>query len=141
MKHLIKISMLCAILVLTSCVTTEAIRPGSGTQFTISGLSYDQVWEAANRAVDRNYAIAKKDYTRGMIEVERKPEHHRWKENVVVFILPPTDAATHTIEVAVPDYMKMKMTSKNFKAVVLEDIKAELDLINDKEGYKRKLGL
>lgn len=146
MRHSWKYIPLIAGMMLTACVNTptEEIRreSGHGTQFTISGMTYNQVWGAANRAIERNYAVAKRDQFHGVIEVERRPENHRWKEQVMVFITPADkEAPTYTVEVAVPEYMKTKMTSKNFEAVVLEDIKAELDMIPDKEGLKRKLGL
>lgn len=131
-------------LVLTSCATTktEEIKPGTGMRFTVTGLTYDQVWGAATRAILRNYAILKQDQTRGMITVERTLERHFWREQVVVFIMPANIAAeTYTVEVAIPPYMMTKMSTTNFQAVVVEDIKAELDMISDKEGYKKKLGV
>lgn len=129
---------------LVACVgvATESARPGNGVKFEKSGLSYDQVWDAANRSIARTYPIANTNKVEGRIVTERTTGSSYWREMVTVFIKPVDKKPnTYSVEVVSHNKMKNKMTPENFEIIVLESVKAELDLINNRDAIKKKLGI
>lgn len=136
------LALLLACLVITACADVEPVHPGTGTTLEKSGLNYDQVWDATSRSIERTYTITRTNKSRGELEVERASGPSLWKEGVTVYIAPVNGKKdTYSVEVVSHKAMKRGMTPDNFVQIVFESVKAELDLIDDREGLKRRLGV
>jgi len=49
---------------LAACQTMSDVKPGDGRKATITGKSYDQIWDAAHRVSDEHLQIHEQDKTR-----------------------------------------------------------------------------
>lgn len=130
-----------AILVWTvsACSSNADLAPGkSGLRTTVSGKTYEQVWDATIRGIqntsdDRGLDVARKPYItlqnkkEGRIEAEAGVSLWSWGELVGVYVTPPREAPQHTVEVQSLSKLKTNLTSKDWETQVLANIKKELN--------------
>jgi len=56
---------------LAACQSMSDVKPGHGRKATITGKSYNQIWDAAHKVVDEHLEIREQDKARGVIVGER----------------------------------------------------------------------
>src|SRR5690606_18980843 len=96
---------------LSACASSKDLGAGkTGKSFTVSGHSYDKVWDAAiagvnatkgnqKLEVEKVLNITNQDKAAGRIEANTGMSLWSYGEVVGVFIIPPHDAAQHKVEV------------------------------------------
>lgn len=82
-------------ILLLGCQSMSDVQPGDGRKTTITGRSYEQIWQAAVKVADVHFEIREQDQTRGVILAERTIGAWGYGAWVGIYITPPTaDAAT-----------------------------------------------
>ena len=128
-----------ALVFVSACSSTSELG-ASGQSFTVSGYSYDQVWDAAVAGtemaagdqaleVEKRLNISRSDKADGEIEASTGMSLLSWGELVGVFVTPPNDAPSHEIKVDSLAKMKTNVFANNWEEEVSAAIKAELDKI------------
>jgi uncharacterized lipoprotein len=116
---------------LSACADSSSLSPGKGgSTVTVSGRSYDQVWNASIKSVTSlGLAITSSDKSRGIIKAEKGVGLTTWGEVVGVFISPANVKAKHyTVEVQSEKHLQYQITGQDWTHSILEGIKAELKI-------------
>ena len=75
---------------LAACQSMSDVEPGDGRKATITGKSYDQIWDAADKVADEHLQIHEQDKSRGIIVGERPISFGSYGAWVGTYITPPT---------------------------------------------------
>lgn len=112
------------------CATVPRVEPGGGSQLTVEGRSYDEVWFAALEVVARHLRIAPgTDKTRGTIRAERTGGWLPGSETVGVFVQPANvPSARYVVEVVSRRSGAFPVALRNWEPVLLRDLKQALKL-------------
>jgi hypothetical protein len=125
-------------LALGACADSSDLGRGkTGKTITVTGYSYDQVWDASLKAiqnvrgtqsleVSKSLTITKKDKTNGVIQANSGVSLLSWGEVVGVFVSPTTKAPAYTVEVESLTQLKTNVTSNNWEDEILAGIKQKL---------------
>lgn len=118
-----------AALALTACVSPDSLQPnGGGANFTIRGKTYDQIWNAAIKAMSTDMQIVESHKPSGTIKsrVGMAPSG-----KVVAFFIQPTGPAVdYTITVVSKVPMQRDFEGRDWEPSVVEDFKAALNSKN-----------
>jgi hypothetical protein len=130
MRTIVLLTAAMALAATAGCATVESIQPGAGgSTFEVRGKTYDQVWKAAVVAVSRSLTIVDSDKASGRIRAEKGAGMATWGEVAGVFIRPAAqDAAAYTVEVQSLKRYTIQITGQDWRATIIANIKAELDL-------------
>lgn len=96
---MIKVALLLALFALPACQSMSDVKPGDGRKATIAGKTYDQVWTAATTVADEHFEVRERDKATGTIKAERTMSAFSKGAYIGIYIVPPTAAPTHTVEV------------------------------------------
>lgn len=114
---------------LVGCQTMSDVKPGDGRKTTITGKSYDQIWEAAYKVTHEHLEIHKQDKTQGVIVGERPMSAWSYGAWVGTYITPPTPGASaYTVEVVRRKKMTTNVGEQDWEYKMLRDIYRELGL-------------
>ena len=118
-----------AVLVLAGCQSLADVKPGDGRKATISGKTYDQIWEAAYKVADEHFEIREQDKARGVIVGERTVSAWSWGAWVGTYITPPAAGApAYTVEVVRRKKMTTNLGEQDWEYKLLRDIYRHLGL-------------
>jgi hypothetical protein len=116
------------IVTLTACQSMSSLKPGDGRKATISGKSYDQIWDAAHKVADEHLEIHQQDKARGVIVGERTM-HFGYGAWVGTYITPTTPSApVYTVEVVRRKKVSTSLVEEDWEYKILRDIYRELGL-------------
>lgn len=145
MRLLVRYYLVFLCLCLSACATSAGKSiPGTGIKIEKSDTTFEDVWDAALRATSRSYPIISTDESRGTIEIKRGTGSVYWHDSLTVLIAPEqAKPDTYSVEVITYKRMENTMMPDTFAQIVLESIKAELDLINKDQRVRlrKRLGL
>jgi len=111
------------------CATIDSLKPGSGTDFTVSERSYQDIWNAAIVAATSGLAIVESDKSSGAIKAESKAGFSTWGEVVGIFISPQTEnSAQYSVEVQSLKRARGQLTGQDWERTIIERMKAELKI-------------
>lgn len=126
-------------LFLSACASQNDLGTGkTGKSFTVSGHSYNQVWDAALASVnqttgDQALEIAKdlhikeQNRAQGKILASTGLSLLSWGEVVGIFITPPRNAASHTIEIESRAKLQTNVFANNWEDELMTAIKHNLN--------------
>lgn len=115
-------------LLLVGCQSLADVRPGDGRTATLTGHSYDAIWQAALRVADEHFEIRELDPARGIITGERTVSATGWGAWVGIYITPPTPgAAAYTVEVVSRKKVLMNLGEQGWEKKVLRDLQDVLE--------------
>lgn len=118
-------------LLLTACAGTEDLGQGkTGKSVTISGKSYDEIWNASLAAVksahgtqsleiEKTLTVTEENKAQGKIVVGTGMSVWSWGEVIGVWISPAADAPTHTLEVESRTKMQTNVFSNNWEDEII----------------------
>lgn len=127
-----------ALFALAACGSSQDLGRGkTGKSMTVTGRSYDQIWNASLQAVkqtdgdqklevEKNLNITKEDKASGVIEAATGMSMLSWGEVVGVYITPAGEAPTHTVEVESLSKMKTNVFANNWEDELLAAINKNL---------------
>ena len=106
------------------------MEPGSGSQLTVEGRTYDQVWYAALNVVAQHLRISLgTNKQRGTIRAEREGRIMAGSEVIGVFITPPNAASErYTVEVVSRKQGVGQFIGRNWEPIIIDGLKKELKL-------------
>jgi hypothetical protein len=114
---------------LSACQSMSDVKPGDGRKATITGKSYDAIWDAAYRVADEHFDIKQQDKVRGVIVGERTVSAFSWGAWVGVYITPATPGASnYTIEVVRRKKMTTNLGEQDWEYKILRDVYRQLGL-------------
>lgn len=125
-------------LLVAACSSSNDLGSGkTGKAITVSGYTYNQVWNAAITAVkqekgdqslevEKNLTISKEDKNAGVINASTGMSMLSWGEVVGVFISPAHDAPSHRVEVESLSKMKTNVFANNWEDELLRSIQKNL---------------
>ena len=114
---------------LAACQSMSDVEPGDGRKATITGKSYDQIWDAADKVADEHLQIHEQDKSRGIIVGERPISFGSYGAWVGTYITPPTPGApAYTVEVVRRKRMTTNVGEQDWEYKMLRDIYRELGL-------------
>ena len=114
---------------LAACQTMSDVKPGDGRKATITGKSYDQIWDSAHKVADEHLQIHEQDKARGVIVGERAMSAWSYVAWVGTYITPPTPGApAYTVEVVRRKNMTTNVGEPDWEYKMLRDIYRELGL-------------
>lgn len=125
-------------MVMAACANTSDLGQGrTGKSITVTGHSYDQVWDASLAAVqetigdqslevEKRLSLTKADKKAGRIEASTGMSLLSWGEVVGVFISPVT-ADTYTVEVESRAKLQTTLFANNWEDELLTSIQTKLD--------------
>ena len=114
---------------LAACQSMSSVKPGDGRKTTITGKSYDQIWDATHKVAVEHFQIHEQDKARGVIIGERDMSAWSYGAWVGAFITPPTQGApTYTVEVVRRKKMTTNVGEQDWEYKMLRDIYRELGL-------------
>jgi hypothetical protein len=94
------LAVLAAGLSLAGCARATRARPPVTAEATISGYSYQEVWQAAVRAAGVRSDIVEQDQNLGIIQADRRPDARSQGAAFHILISPPVaGAAAYRVEV------------------------------------------
>jgi hypothetical protein len=138
MQYLKQLCVVLAVLTLAACSDSSDLGAGkTGKSFTVTGHSYDQVWDASLTAltqvrgtqsleINRSVEITKKDKKAGIINAASGMSLWSWGDVMGVFINPAHDAPSYKIDVESLSTYKMGYTSNNWEDEIIAAIKQNL---------------
>lgn len=114
---------------LAACQSMSSVKPGDGRKATITGKTYDQIWDAAHKVAGEHLQIHEQDKTRGVIVGEREMSAWSYGAWVGTYITPPTPGApVYTVEVVRRKKMTTNVGEQDWEYKMLRDIYRELGL-------------
>lgn len=114
---------------IAACQSMSDVKPGDGRKATITGKSYDQIWDAAYKAADEHLQIHEQDKARGVIVGERSMSFGSYGAWVGTSITPLTPGApAYTVEVVRRKKMTTNVGEQDWEYKMLRDIYRELGL-------------
>jgi hypothetical protein len=130
LSRLVAVPMLIMMTVaLAACQSMSSVKPGDGRKATITGKSYDQIWDAAHKVCDEHFEIREQDKTRGIIIGEREANFMTAGAWVGTYITPPTPGASaYTVEVVRRKKVTTNVNVRDWEYKILRDIYRELGL-------------
>ena len=118
-----------AAILLVGCQSMSDLKPGDGRKATITGRSYDEIWEAALRVADEHFEIREQDRARGVILAERTVSASSYGAWIGTYITPPIQGApAYTVEVVRRKKMTTNFGEQDWEYKVLRDIYRQLGL-------------
>jgi hypothetical protein len=91
---------LLTMIALSGCQTMADVKPGDGRRATITGKSYDAIWQAASRVANEHFEVQEEDKARGVILAERTMSAASYGAYVGIYITPVQPGAeTYFVEV------------------------------------------
>jgi hypothetical protein len=122
--------LLVCVSLIAGCAAVTRVEPGSGSQFTVEGRTYDEVWRAAVNVVGHHLRISVgTNKERGEIQAEGRGNRFSAGEVVGVFIKPAnTRSDQYTVEVVSRKRASVPLTGKNWEQTIIDDLKTELRL-------------
>lgn len=123
---------------LAACAGSKDLAPGkTGKSFTVSGQSYDAIWNAALTSVKQNkgdqsleiekdLVVSESDKSKGVIRASSGMSLLSWGEVIGIFISPPYNAPTHTIEVESKAKLQTNVFANNWEDEIIASIKRTL---------------
>jgi hypothetical protein len=136
--RIVKLFSVLALAALAACAGTDDLGPGkTGKSFTVSGPSYDQVWNAAlasvkeqtgdqSLEVEKNLSVSKEDKATGSIVATTGMSVLSWGEVVGVYINPPHDAPSYRIDVESRTKLQTNFFANNWEDEIIAGIKTKL---------------
>lgn len=116
-------------LVSVGCQTLAHVQPGDGRRATITGRTYEAIWQAALKVADEHFEILERDQTRGVIRAERTMSAWSSGAYVGIYITPPVPRAdSYLVEVVRRKKVKTQVGEQDWEYKVLRDMFAELKL-------------
>jgi hypothetical protein len=103
------------------CAVVGRVHPGSGSRTTITGFSYQAIWEAALRAAKGRFEVLESDRAHGIIRADHSTgilAGHR----IAVFITPSVDAPEYTVEVVAEGKLRSRTPGLGWERQVLQDV-------------------
>jgi hypothetical protein len=124
-----KLSAACILWVLLAgCQSLSDVRPGDGRTVTITGRSYDAIWQAAVTVADEHFEIHERDQVRGVLTGERTMTFWGAGAWVGIYITPPAaGAAAYTVEVVSRKKLMTNITEQGWEKKVLRDVQDVLE--------------
>jgi hypothetical protein len=121
--------LLCVSLI-AGCATVTRVQPGSGSELTVEGRSYDEVWRAAVKVVSQHVYIAPgTDKGRGEIQAASGGGRFLPDQVVGVFIRPPsTPSDRYVVEVVSGKRRSNPLPARNWEQTIIAGLKKELGL-------------
>lgn len=125
-------------MMMAACANTSDLGQGrTGKSITVTGHSYDQVWDASLAAVqettgdqslevEKRLSISKADKKEGRIEASTGMSLLSWGEVVAIFIS-PIDSTTYTIEAESRAKLQTNIFANNWEDEILTSIQTKLD--------------
>jgi hypothetical protein len=106
---------------LAGCAAVGGVRPGAGSTTTITGFSFEAIWQAALRAANGRFEVLESDRAHGMIRADHSMgilDGH----TIAVFIRPVVDAPEYTVEAVAKDKLRSRSPGLAWERQVLRDI-------------------
>jgi hypothetical protein len=122
--------LLACVSVIAGCAAVTRVEPGSGSQLTVEGRTYDEVWRAAVNVVGHHLWIGTgTSKERGEIQAVGGVSRFSAGEVVGVFIKPAnTRSDQYTVEVVSRKRGSVPLTGKNWEQTIIDGLKTELKL-------------
>jgi hypothetical protein len=107
----------------------SSVKPGDGRKATITGKSYDEIWDAARKVSNEHLEIHEQDKTRGVLVGERTMSAWSYGAWIGTYITPPAPGASaYTVEVVRRKKMTTNVGEQDWEYKMLRDIYHELGL-------------
>ncbi|SRR6266511_4935648 len=114
---------------LVACQSMSDVKPGDGRKATISGKTYEQVWDAAYKVADEHFEVREQDKARGVIRAERTMSAFSSGAWVGIYITPSNPGvSTYTVEVVRRKKVVTQAGEQDWEYKVLRDIYRRLGL-------------
>jgi hypothetical protein len=115
---------------ITGCASVTRVESGAGSQLTVDGRTYDEVWRAAVNVVSHHLSVsAGTSKDRGEIQAEGGGSRFSPGQMVGVFIKPAnTPSARYNVEVVSRKRAPVPLPGKDWEKTIIEDLKTELKL-------------
>ncbi len=114
-------------LLVSACVSTDSLQPNrGGTSFIVRGKTYEQIWNAATKAMSTDMQIVESHKPSGAIKsrVGSAPNG----KVVGFFIQPTTPSADYTITVVSKKWaLREDLSARDWEPSVIEDFKDALN--------------
>jgi hypothetical protein len=108
---------------LAGCQSMSDVKPGDGRRTTITGKTYDEIWDAAHKVADEHFEIREHDKARGVILGERTVSAFGWGSWVGLYITPAVEGAdTYTVEVVRRKKASGNLGEQDWEYKTLRDI-------------------
>jgi hypothetical protein len=113
-----------------ACQSMSDVKPGDGKKATITGHSYEEIWQAALKVADEHFEIRRQDAAHGIIIGERTWHFARWGSWVGIYIVPADEgvgSGSHTVEVVMRTKSTWDFSEQGWESKVLRDLQDVLD--------------
>jgi hypothetical protein len=103
------------------CAAVSGVQPGAGSRTTLTGFSYEAIWEAAVHAAKGRFEVLESDRAHGIIRADHSTgilAGHR----IALFITPTVDAPEYTVEVVAKEKFRSRSPGLPWERQVLQDV-------------------
>jgi hypothetical protein len=108
-------------LLFAGCAAVGGVQPGADSRTTITGFSYEAVWEAALHAAKGRFEVLESDRAHGIIRADHSTgvlSGH----TIAIFIRPIVDAPEYTVEVVAKEKLRSRGPGLPWERQLLQDV-------------------
>jgi hypothetical protein len=110
-----------SVLWVAGCGAVGGVQPGAGSRTTITGFSYEAIWEAALHAAKGRFEVLESDRAQGIIRADHSTgvlSGH----TIAIFIRPTVDAREYTVEAVAKEKFRSRSPGLAWERQVLQDV-------------------
>jgi hypothetical protein len=108
-------------LMFPGCAAIGGVHPGGGSRTTITGFSYEVMWEATLHAAKGRFEVLEGDRAHGIVRADHSTGILTG-HTITVFITPTVDAPEYTVEVVAKEKLRSRSPGLPWERQVLQDV-------------------